>query len=96
MRFGCWWFLNNPSLVEEITAMRLETLGLSFILSILMLGYWSISSTNGNTPRRSLVMFWLRNTAIAWATGWQLTEDQVQKDVEELFQNNFYRFCAAS
>jgi len=29
--FGCWWFLNNPSLVREITAMRLEMLGLSFI-----------------------------------------------------------------
>jgi hypothetical protein len=22
--FGCWWFLNNPSMVEEITAERLE------------------------------------------------------------------------
>ena len=29
--FGCWWFLNNPSLIREITAMRLEMLGLSFI-----------------------------------------------------------------
>ncbi len=29
--FGCWWFLNNPSLIREITAMRLETLGWSFI-----------------------------------------------------------------
>ncbi|MDD5677164.1 MAG: glucuronate isomerase [Kiritimatiellae bacterium] len=29
--FGCWWFLNNPFLVREITAMRLEMLGLSFV-----------------------------------------------------------------
>jgi len=29
--FGCWWFLNNPSLIREITAMRLELLGFSFI-----------------------------------------------------------------
>jgi hypothetical protein len=29
--FGCWWFLNNPSLVEEITRMRLELLGTSFV-----------------------------------------------------------------
>ncbi len=29
--FGCWWFLNNPFLIREITAMRLEMLGLSFI-----------------------------------------------------------------
>ena len=31
MPFGCWWFLNNPSLIREIVAMRLEMLGLSFI-----------------------------------------------------------------
>jgi hypothetical protein len=29
--FGCWWFLNNPSLVEEITRMRLELLGTRFV-----------------------------------------------------------------
>jgi hypothetical protein len=31
MPFGCWWFLNNPSIVSEITAERLELLGLSFV-----------------------------------------------------------------
>jgi len=29
--FGCWWFLNNPSIVSEITRERLELLGASFI-----------------------------------------------------------------
>ncbi|MBU0640247.1 MAG: glucuronate isomerase [Planctomycetes bacterium] len=29
--FGCWWFLNNPSIVREITAERLELLGLTMI-----------------------------------------------------------------
>jgi hypothetical protein len=31
MPFGCWWFLNNPSIVSEITRERLELLGASFI-----------------------------------------------------------------
>lgn len=31
MPFGCWWFLNNPSMVSEITRERLELLGPSFI-----------------------------------------------------------------
>jgi hypothetical protein len=31
MPFGCWWFLNNPSTVAEITRERLEMLGTSFI-----------------------------------------------------------------
>lgn len=29
--FGCWWFLNAPSLIEEVTRMRLELLGPTFI-----------------------------------------------------------------
>jgi hypothetical protein len=29
--FGCWWFLNNPSIIREITAERIETLGLTMI-----------------------------------------------------------------
>ncbi|MFZ0033621.1 MAG: hypothetical protein WAK60_01360 [Sedimentisphaerales bacterium] len=31
MVFGCWWFLNNPSIIREITAERIETLGLTMI-----------------------------------------------------------------
>ena len=31
MPFGCWWFLNNPSIVSEITSERLELLGPSFV-----------------------------------------------------------------
>ena len=31
MVFGCWWFLNNPSIIDEITRERLELLGTSFI-----------------------------------------------------------------
>jgi hypothetical protein len=31
MVFGCWWFLNNPVLIEEITRMRIELLGTTFI-----------------------------------------------------------------
>jgi hypothetical protein len=31
MPFGCWWFLNNPSIVSEITRERIELLGQSFI-----------------------------------------------------------------
>ncbi|HXG57382.1 MAG TPA: hypothetical protein VNJ03_18525 [Vicinamibacterales bacterium] len=31
MPFGCWWFLNNPSIIAEITRERLELLGTTFI-----------------------------------------------------------------
>jgi hypothetical protein len=28
--YGCWWFCNNPSMIREITQMRLEMLGTAF------------------------------------------------------------------
>jgi hypothetical protein len=28
--YGCWWFCNNPSLIQALTAMRLEMLGSAF------------------------------------------------------------------
>jgi hypothetical protein len=31
MPFGCWWFLNNPPIVDEITRERLGLLDPSFI-----------------------------------------------------------------
>ena len=31
MPFGCWWFLNNTSIISEITRERFELLGTSFI-----------------------------------------------------------------
>jgi hypothetical protein len=31
MPFGCWWFLNNPPIVEEISRERLRLLGPSFL-----------------------------------------------------------------
>lgn len=29
--FGCWWFMNNPSIVEDVTLLRLEMLGPTFV-----------------------------------------------------------------
>jgi hypothetical protein len=29
--FGCWWFLNNPVIIEEMTRMRMELLGPSVV-----------------------------------------------------------------
>ena len=28
--YGCWWFCNNPSIISEVTAQRLEILGTEF------------------------------------------------------------------
>ncbi|MGB9620196.1 MAG: glucuronate isomerase, partial [Armatimonadota bacterium] len=90
--FGCWWFLNNPSLIDEITRMRLELLGLSV--------------TPQHSDARvldQLVYKWAHSRAIIAdvladkyidlaAAGWRATEDEIRRDVAELFGGNFWTF----
>jgi hypothetical protein len=93
MVFGCWWFVNNPSLIDEITRMRMELLGTSFIpqhsdARILdqLVYKWDHSRT---LIGRVLVD---KYTDLV-AAGWRLTEAQVRRDVRLLLRDNFIEFC---
>ncbi len=90
--FGCWWFLNNPSLIEEMTRMRFELLGPSVIpqhsdCRVLdqLLYKWVHS-------RKIIadVLFDKYNDILA--TGWHVTEEEINRDVEKLFGGNFHDF----
>lgn len=90
--FGCWWFLNNPSLIEEITRMRIELLGPSIIpqhsdARVLdqVIYKWSHS--------REIISKVLRHKyADLIETGWTIREDEIQRDVTQLLGGNFWRF----
>ncbi len=96
MIFGCWWFLNNPSIVSEITDERLELLGSSFIpqhsdARILdqLLYKWNHSRT------------WIAESlqkayAALMSDGWALSEDQIKRDVQRMFQDNFRQVAGLS
>ncbi len=92
MIFGCWWFLNNPSLIEEMTRMRLELLGLSVVpqhsdARVLeqVIYKWDHS--------RSIIASVLADKyADLVRTGWTLKEDEIRRDVSRLFGNNFWEF----
>jgi hypothetical protein len=92
MVFGCWWFLNNPSLVEEITRMRLELLGTSFIpqhsdARVLdqLLYKWEHSRTVIGRALADKYADLLR-------AGWPLTRVQVQRDARLMLRDNFVEF----
>ncbi len=90
--FGCWWFLNNPSLIDEMTRMRLELLGLSVIpqhsdARILdqLLYKWQHS--------RALIANVLTDKYLdLLQTGWTLTEEEIARDVKLLLGGNFWDF----
>ena len=92
MVFGCWWFLNNPSLIEPITRMRLELLGTSFIPQhsdcrvLDQLVYkWAHSRT-------IIASCLAEKYELAAAAGWPVTEDEIQRDVRKLLSDNFTEF----
>ena len=88
MPFGCWWFMNNPSIVEEITRERIEMLGTSFIpqhsdARVLeqVIYKW------GNT-RRTLAPILSENYRLLSDDGRGITRDDIQRDVTRLFRGN--------
>ena len=93
--FGCWWFLNVPSLIEEITRMRVELLGLSFTpqhsdARILDQVVYKWKHSRGVIARLLVDKY-----AELARTGWQPTPAEIQRDVAELFGGAFERFRAA-
>ncbi|PUA36044.1 glucuronate isomerase [Paenibacillus elgii] len=90
--FGCWWFLNNPSLIEEITRMRLELLGGSVI-----------PQHSDCRILDQLLYKWDHSRAIIgkvlcdkygdlFDAGWRLEEEEIRRDIEDLLGGVFWKF----
>ena len=92
MVFGCWWYLNNPSLIEEMTRMRLELLGSSFIpqhsdARVLdqLIYKWTHS-------RKIIGEVLFNKYSDLMATGWLPEASEIERDVDKLFFGNFQTF----
>ena len=91
--FGCWWFTNVPEIINEMTQMRLELIGLSVtpqhsdarVLDQIIYKWDHSRAIIGNALAQ-------KYEAIA-ATGWQITRAEIERDVKGLFGGEFARFC---
>ena len=92
MVFGCWWFMNNASLIEELTRMRFEMLGASVI-----------PQHSDSRVLDQLIYKWADSRAIIGevlaekyvslaATGWAVSEEEIRRDAAGLFGGNFWSF----
>ncbi|HKN83906.1 MAG TPA: hypothetical protein VJW17_10730 [Pyrinomonadaceae bacterium] len=95
MPFGCWWFLNNPSIVSEITRERFELLGQRFI-----------PQHSDARVLEQLIYKWKharRDIAAAlWDvyeqllnSGRAVTAEEISRDVNRLFSGNFNEWIRA-
>lgn len=89
MPFGCWWFLNNPSIISEITRERFELLGTGFIpqhsdARILdqLIYKWKHS-------RRVIADALYDSYERLVANGRTVSTKEIERDVKKLFSGNF-------
>ncbi len=92
--FGCWWFNNNPSIIDEITRMRVELLGTAF--------------TCQHSDARvldQLVYKWSHTRAVVadvladkyrdlFNAGWRPSAEEIRRDVRAIFGGSFEQFLA--
>jgi hypothetical protein len=90
--FGCWWFLNNPVIIEDMTRMRMEMLGFSFV-----------PQHSDARVIDQLIYKWCHSKAILHkvlcdkygdllAAGWQPTRAEITRDAEAWLGGTFRRF----
>jgi hypothetical protein len=89
MPFGCWWFLNNPSIVEEITRERIEMLGTSFIPQ--HSDARVLEQIVYKWPNTRAIMARILNDAyqLLIRDGGVVTREVIERDVNRLFRSNF-------
>lgn len=91
--FGCWWFTNIPYLIEEMTRMRLELIGLSVTPQHSDARVLDQILYKWDHSRRLIAKVLTDKYADLAATGWEPTGAEIQRDVQDLFGGAFERFC---
>ena len=91
--FGCWWFNNIPTLIDEITNLRFELLGLSFtpqhsdarVLDQLVYKWTHF--------KESLILTLGEKYSALEASGWKISDKDIQRDLKGLLGGEFETFC---
>jgi hypothetical protein len=92
MVFGCWWFVNNPSLIDEITRMRVGLLGTSFIPQHSDARVLDQLIYKWDHSRELIARVLIDKYTDLAATGWRATDAEIRRDVRDLLHDNFVNF----
>ena len=92
--FGCWWFCNVPSMIDEITRMRLELLGATFTCNHSDARVLDQVIYKWSHTRRIVADVLADKYAEQFRAGWRATEEEVRRDVHALFGGAFEEFLA--
>ncbi|HTS38298.1 MAG TPA: hypothetical protein VMH04_21670 [Candidatus Solibacter sp.] len=96
MPFGCWWFLNNPSIVEEITRERIEMLGASFIPQHSDARVLEQLIYKWRNTRRTMARVLSDTYTLLARDGRPITRQDIQRVVSRMFRGNYEAWTAAA
>lgn len=94
--YGCWWYCNNPSIIQEISTMRIEMLGTAF----------TVQHSDARVVDQ-LLYKWPHSRAIIAQvltlqlsklieSGWEPTREEIRRDVKRLFGGSYEEFMSKS
>ena len=95
MPFGCWWFLNNSSIVSEITRERFELLGQSFIPQHSDARVLEQLICKWKHARRQIADALYESYEQLLNSGRAVTPEEISRDVNRMFAGNFYEWIGA-
>ena len=90
--FGCWWFLNTPSLTEEITRLRLELLGHSFTPQHSDARVLEQLIYKWDHSKAMLARVLTDKYADLLESGWAISAEQIEREVADLLGGSAMRF----
>ncbi len=93
MIFGCWWFLNNPSIIDEMTRLRVELLGTTMIPQHSDARILDQLIYKWDHSRKILSNVLSEKYEDLIDSGWPLTQAEVQRDAKQFLEQNFLNFC---
>mmetsp|Transcript_24501 Transcript_24501/g.53298 ORF Transcript_24501/g.53298 Transcript_24501/m.53298 type:complete len:958 (+) Transcript_24501:107-2980(+) len=90
--WGCWWYCNNPSVVTEVTNLRMELLGTNFTFQ-----------ASSARVHDQLIYKWIHARSLLkkalaakyselLATGWRVSRGDIRRDVGQLLGGAFEEF----
>ena len=92
--YGCWWYCNNPSIIADITKMRLELLGTAFTAQHSDCRVLDQLIYKWTHSRRIIADALATQYEHLVKTGFTLNRNHVERDVKALFGGAYEAFLA--
>ena len=94
--YGCWWYCNNPSIIREITHMRMEMLGTAFTAQhsdARVLDQLLYKWAHSRTVIASVLVVHVERLI---ESGWKPLRSEIRRDIARLFGGSYEEFMTKS